>query len=192
MSVSLKKGGNVNLTKDSPNLNKIAVGLGWETRQTSGASFDLDASCFLLGSNGKVRSDTDFIFYNQLTSTCGSVVHQGDNRTGDGDGDDEVIQVNLFKVPEIVERIMFSVTIHDAKERHQNFGQVSNAYIRLINEETGQEVARYDLSEDAGEMTAMNFGELYRHNGDWKFKAVGQGFNDGLRPLAINFGVNVD
>jgi tellurium resistance protein TerD len=191
MSVSLKKGGNVNLTKESPNLTRIAIGLGWDVRVTSGAAYDLDASAFLLNANGKVRSDFDFIFYNCLESTCGSVIHQGDNRTGAGDGDDEVVKVDLSKVPKGIEKIAFTVTIHDAELRHQNFGQIAQAYIRVVNEDTGDEVARYDLSEDASTDAAMIFGELYRHNGDWKFRAIGQGFTKGLGPLAQNYGVDV-
>lgn len=191
MPVILAKGGNVNLSKECPNLNKISVGLGWDTRVTTGASYDLDASAFLLTANGKVRSDLDFIFYNCLMSTCGSVAHQGDNRTGAGDGDDEVINVELTKIPKNIEKIVFTVTIHDAHSRAQNFGQISQAFIRIVNEETGMEVARYDLSEDASSVTSMIFGELYRYNGDWKFRAIGQGFNQGLGPLASNFGVDV-
>jgi tellurium resistance protein TerD len=191
MAVSLSKGGNVNLSKENPNLIRIAIGLGWDVRVTDGASYDLDASAFMLNEKGKVRSDLDFIFYNCLESQCGSVVHQGDNRTGAGDGDDEVIKVDLSKVPKGVERIAFTVTIHEAQKRGQNFGQIDQAYIRVVNEDTGDEVARYDLSEDASTVTAMIFGELYRYNGDWKFKAIGQGFNHGLGPLAANYGVDV-
>ena len=191
MSVSLTKGGNVNLSKESPNLTKIAIGLGWDVRATDGASYDLDASAFLLNANGKVRSDFDFIFYNCLKSTCGSIVHQGDNRTGAGEGDDEVIKVDLSKVPNDVQKIAFTVTIHEAIKRNQNFGQIEQAFIRVVNEESGDEIARYDLSEDASTVTAMIFGELYRYNGDWKFKAIGNGFNHGLGPLAANYGVDV-
>lgn len=191
MSVSLKKGGNVNLSKEVPNLTRIMVGLGWDTRSTNGASFDLDASAFMLNARNKVRSDADFIFYNELKSSCGSVIHQGDNRTGEGDGDDEVVKVHLNKVPTEIEKVVFSVTIHDADVRRQNFGMVSAAFIRLVNEDDGQEVARFDLSEDAGSLTSMIFGEIYRHQGDWKFKAIGQGFEGGLGPLAQNFGVDV-
>ena len=191
MPVMLTKGGNVNLSKTEPNLNKISVGLGWDVRATNGSAYDLDASAFMLGSNGKVRSDADFIFYNKLVSDCKSVMHQGDNRTGAGDGDDEVIKVELNKVPINVEKISFTVTIHDAISRGQNFGQITNAFIRVVNSETGNEVARYDLSEDASTVTAMIFGELYKHSGDWKFKAIGQGFNQGLGPLAQNYGVDI-
>jgi len=191
MAVVLSKGGNVNLSKEDPSLNKISGGLGWDVRVTSGAAYDLDASAFMLTSNGKVRSDTDFIFYNCKQSTCGSIVHQGDNRTGEGDGDDESIKVELNKIPSGIERVAFTVTIHDAQVRGQNFGQIEKAFIRIVNDESGNEVARYDLSEEASSVTAMIFGELYRYNGEWKFKAIGQGFNQGLGPLASNYGVNV-
>lgn len=191
MSISLTKGGNVNLSKEAPGLTKIAVGLGWDVRATDGAAFDLDASAFMLKSDGKVRGDGDFIFYGNLKSGDGSVQHQGDNLTGQGDGDDEVINVDLAAVPADVEKIAVSVTIHEADQRRQNFGAVSNAFIRVVNAGNGSEIARYDLSEDASTETAMIFGELYRHSGEWKFRAVGQGFAGGLGPLARNFGVNV-
>ena len=190
MPVVLTKGGNVNLSKEAPGLKNIAVGLGWDLRATDGAAFDLDASVFMLKNDGKVRSDGDFIFYNNNKSACGSVVHTGDNRTGAGDGDDESIKIDLSKVPADVEKIAFAVTIHDGQARGQSFGQVNKAYIRVLNEAGGAEIARYDLSEDASTVTAMIFGELYRAGGDWKFKAIGQGFNQGLGPLANNFGVN--
>lgn len=191
MPISLVKGANINLSKEAPGLEKISLGLGWGKRLTSGAEFDLDASAFLLTDSGKVRSDADFIFYKQTTSTCHSVVHTGDNRTGEGDGDDEVINVDLSKVPSDVQKIVFTVTIYDHATRNQNFGMVSNAYIRVLNQGNGSEVARYDLSEDASTVTAMIFGELYRNNGEWKFKAVGQGFSNGLAEMARNFGVDV-
>lgn len=191
MAVSLSKGGNVSLSKEEPGIETVTIGLGWDARSTDGQDFDLDASCFMLGANGKVRSDSDFIFYNNLKSTDGSVVHGGDNRTGAGDGDDETINVDLVKVPSDVTKLAIAVTIHEADQRKQNFGQVSNAFIRVVNSKTGKEVARYDLSEDASTNTAMIFGELYKHNNEWKFKAVGQGYNGGLGPLARNFGVNV-
>ncbi|MBF0108931.1 MAG: TerD family protein [Magnetococcales bacterium] len=191
MAVSLSKGGNVSLSKEAPGLSTINVGLGWDARVTDGSAFDLDASAFLLNEVGKVRSDTDFIFYNNKKSSDGSVVHQGDNQTGSGDGDDEAISVNLDKVPAGVQKVAFSVTIHDADVRKQNFGQVANAYIRVVNNADGKEIARYDLSEDFSIETAMIFGELYRHGGEWKFKAIGQGFAGGLGPLAKNYGVNV-
>lgn len=191
MAVSLSKGGNVSLSKEAPGLTAIDVGLGWDARVTDGAGFDLDASAFLLNEGGKVRSDADFIFYNNKTSADGSVVHQGDNQTGSGDGDDEVVSINLSKVPADVLKVAFSVTIHEAEARKQNFGQVGNAYIRVVNKADGKEVARYDLSEDYSTETAMIFGEIYRNSGEWKFKAIGQGFTGGLGPLAKNFGVNI-
>lgn len=191
MGVSLSKGGNTALTASNPGLQKVQIGLGWDVRTTSGQDFDLDASAFLVKADGKVRSDADFIFYNQLCSTCGSVEHLGDNRTGAGEGDDEVINVELHQVPADVAKVAFSVTIHEAKERRQNFGQVASAYIRILNGDSGDELARYDLSEDASTETAMIFGELYRHNGEWKFRAVGQGFPGGLGQMATHFGVDV-
>ena len=191
MAVSLSKGGNVSVSKEEPGIEQVTVGLGWDARATDGQDFDLDASCFMLGANGKVRSDSDFIFYNNLKSADGSVEHTGDNRTGAGEGDDETINVDLLKVPTDVSKLAVAVTIHEADTRKQNFGMVSNAYIRVLNQKTGKEVARYDLSEDASTNTAMIFGELYRHNNEWKFKAVGQGYDGGLGPLAKNFGVNV-
>ena len=191
MAISLSKGGNVNLSKEAPGLNKIIVGLGWDARATDGAAFDLDASAFLVKMDGKVRSDSDFIFYNQPKSACGSVEHTGDNKTGAGEGDDEAVKVSLASVPAELDKIVFAVTIHDAEARRQNFGQVSHAYIRIVNEDGGAEIARYDLSEDASTETAMVFGEIYRVGTDWKFKAVGQGFAGGLAPLATSFGVSV-
>ncbi|NYD91151.1 TerD family protein [Sphingomonas melonis] len=191
MSVSLAKGGNVSLSKEEPGLTHILIGLGWDTRTTDGTDFDLDASAFLLAAGDKVRGDADFIFYNNLRSADGSVEHTGDNRTGEGDGDDEALKVELGKVPADVQKIAVSVTIHDGEARRQSFGMVSNAFIRVVNDATGREIARYDLSEDASTETAMIFGEVYRHNGEWKFRAVGQGFKGGLAPMARNFGVNV-
>ncbi len=191
MSVSLKKGGNVSLEKTSPGISKILIGLGWDERATDGGDFDLDASVFLLKNDGKVRSDEDFIFYNNLSSTCKSVVHQGDNRTGAGDGDDEAVKVDLTQVPADVQKITVAVTIHEAQARNQNFGQVANAFMRIVNDETNVEVARFDLSEDYSIETAMIFGEVYRHNGDWKFKAIGQGYEGGLKALAEGFGINI-
>jgi tellurium resistance protein TerD len=191
MPVSLSKGGNVNLSKEAPGLNKILVGLGWDARVTDGAAFDLDASAFLLKADGKVRSDSDFCFYNNKKVADGAIEHAGDNLTGAGDGDDETVKVELSKIPADVERVVFAVTIHDAEARKQNFGQVSSAYIRIVNEDGGVEIARYDLSEDASVETAMIFGEIYRNAADWKFKAVGQGFAGGLGPLASSYGVSV-
>lgn len=190
MSVTLAKGGNVSLTKAAPNLTQVQIGLGWDARSTTGAPFDLDASALLCGS-GRVLGDEYFVFYNNLRSPEGSVEHQGDNLTGDGDGDDEVVQVNLDLVPVQVDKVVFAVSIYDADSRMQNFGQVSNAYIRVVNLNDGQEIARYDLTEDASTETAMIFGELYRYQGEWKFRAVGQGYASGLRGIALDFGVNV-
>lgn len=191
MGVSLQKGGNVSLEKAAPGMTKMLVGLGWDERATDGAEFDLDASIFLLKSDGKVRADNDFIFYNNLTSSDGSVVHQGDNRTGEGEGDDEAVKIDLAKVPAEVDKISVTVTIHDAVKRNQNFGQVANAFIRVVNDENNEEVARYDLSEDYSIETAMIFGEIYRHSGEWKFKAVGQGYEGGLKALATGFGISI-
>ncbi|GEM44396.1 TerD family protein [Deinococcus cellulosilyticus] len=191
MPVSLSKGGNVSLTKEAPGLTSITVGLGWDIRTTDGAAFDLDASAFLLGESGKVASDSDFVFFNNNKSTDGSVEYGGDNRTGEGAGDDETIKIDLTRVPQTVTRIVIAVTIYDAETRRQNFGMVRNAYARVLNNAGGAEIARYDLSEDASTETAMIFAEVYRHNTDWKFKAIGQGYNNGLRGLALDFGVNV-
>jgi len=191
MAVSLSKGGNVSLSKEAPGLKAVRVGLGWDTRVTDGSAFDLDASVFLLSEGGKVRSDADFVFYNNRNGGNGSVVHQGDNTTGEGSGDDEVVAVTLDQLPADVQKLSFAVTIHEAEGRRQNFGMVSNAFIRVLNADGGTEIARYDLSEDASTETAMIFGELYRHNGKWKFKAIGQGFAGGLGPLAQSFGVNI-
>jgi tellurium resistance protein TerD len=191
MGISLGKGGNVSLSKTDPSLKNVLVGLGWDARPTEGADFDLDASAFMVKEDGKVRSDSDFIFYNQTKSICGSVEHTGDNRTGAGDGDDEAVVVLLDKLPADVQRIVFCVTIHDADLRKQNFGQVNHAYVRVVNKDSNNEVARYDLSEDASIETAMIFGEIYRHSGEWKFKAVGQGYAGGLAALARQYGINI-
>ena len=189
MALSLSKGGNLSLTKEAPGMTKVLVGLGWDARSTDGQDFDLDASAFLLKADGKVRADSDFIFYNQLKSVDGSVEHTGDNRTGEGDGDDEGIKVDLSKVPADIDRIAFTVTIHEAEARKQNFGQVRGAFIRIVNQDTNSEVARYDLAEDASTETAMIFAELYRNGTEWKFRAVGQGFAGGLKPLAESYGL---
>jgi len=190
MAVSLSKGGNVSLSKEEPNLKQILIGLGWNPRPTDGAAHDLDASAFLLGATGKCLNDLGFIFYNNKTSQDGAVVHQGDNRTGEGDGDDEKIVVDLNKVSPDIHRIAVTVTIHDAEKLRQNFGQVADAYIRIVNNETGREITRYDLTEDASTNTAMIFGEVYRHGVEWKFRAVGSGFDGGLAKMAATFGVN--
>ena len=191
MSISLAKGANISLDKEEPGLTKILIGLGWDTRSTDGEDFDLDASVFLLGESGKVRGDHDFIFYNQLKSSDGSVEHTGDNRTGEGEGDDEAVKVDLSRVPAEVAKLSVVATIHDAQTRRQNFGMVQNAFIRIVNDATGREISRYDLAEDCSIETAMIFGEVYRHGSEWKFRAVGQGYQGGLAALAKNFGVNV-
>lgn len=190
MAISLQKGGNVNLSKEAPSLKKLIIGLGWDPRATDGAAFDIDGSAFLLKADGKVRADNDFIFYNNLTSTDGSVTHLGDNTSGAGEGDDEKISIDLSMVPAEIEKITVGVTIHDAEARKQNFGMVSKAYIRCLDANGDKEIARYDLSEDGSTETAMVFGEIYRHNGEWKFKAIGQGFAGGLGPLARSFGIS--
>jgi tellurium resistance protein TerD len=191
MSVSLSKGGNVSLTKEAPGLTAVLVGLGWDARTTSGADFDLDASALILGASGKILSDSHFVFFNNLTSPDGSVEHTGDNLTGEGEGDDEVIKVNLAAVAAEADRIVVTVSIYDAESRAQSFGQVRNAYIRVVNQADNTELTRYDLSEDASTETAMIFGELYRNAGEWKFRAVGQGYSTGLAGIARDFGVNV-
>ncbi len=189
--ITLSKGGNLSLTKTEPGLTRVTVGLGWDTRATDGQDFDLDASAFLLNASGRVRSDADFIFYNQLKSADGSVEHTGDNRTGAGEGDDEQIRIDLGKVPADVQTVAITVTIHDAEARRQSFGQVRNAFVRILNEDTGREVVRYDLGEDFSTETAVIFAEVYRHNGEWKFRAVGQGYAGGLQALVRNYGINL-
>lgn len=191
MAISLAKGANISLSQTAPELKNILIGLGWDARSTDGEDFDLDASLFMLSENGKVRREEDFIFYGQLKSLEGSIEHTGDNRTGDGDGDDEEIKVFLEKVPTAIQRLAITVTIHEAVSRKQNFGQVSEAFIRLANIDNNIEIARFDLSEDYSTETAMIFGEIYRHNGEWKFKAVGQGYNGGLEAMCRQFGVDV-
>lgn len=191
MAVSLSKGSNVSLSKNSTSLKKILVGLGWDARVTTGTDYDLDVSAFLLGESGKIKKDEDFIFYNNLLSQCGSVQHNGDNRTGDGDGDDESITIDLEKVPKSINRIVVSVTIDDAESRRQNFGQVCDAFMRIVNLQNDLEIARFDLTEDYSTETAMIFGEIYRHNDEWKFKAVGQGFEGGLEIMCKQFGVKI-
>jgi len=191
MGVSLSKGGNVSLTKAAPNLTAIAVGLGWDVRSTAGDDFDLDASALALGDNHKILSDEWFVFFNNLTSPDGSIEHQGDNLTGEGEGDDEVINISLKNVPPQAVSIVIAVSIYDAESRRQSFGQVRNAYIRVVNLANDVELARYDLTEDASVETAMVFGEVYRHSGEWKFRAIGQGYASGLAGIAKDFGVNV-
>ncbi|HGN1824898.1 TPA: TerD family protein [Pseudomonas aeruginosa] len=191
MAVSLQKGGNVSLSKEAPGLTEVIVGLGWDPRVTDGTEFDLDASVFVTGENGKVLNDASFIFYNNKTSADGSIEHLGDNRSGQGDGDDEQVNVKLNGLGADVKKLVFAVTIHDAEARKQSFGQVGNAYIRVLNKADGKEIARFDLSEDASTETAMIFGELYRHNDEFKFKAIGQGFAGGLKPLAEAHGMSI-
>ncbi|MCP3758250.1 TerD family protein [Streptomyces sp. ZAF1911] len=191
MGVSLSKGGNVSLSKAAPNLTAVIVGLGWDARTTTGVDFDLDASAILTNDQGKVASDANFVFFNNLKSPDGSVEHTGDNTTGEGEGDDEAIKVNLAGVPADVAKIVFPVSIYEAESRQQSFGQVRNAYIRVVNQADNAELARYDLSEDASTETAMVFGELYRNGAEWKFRAIGQGYASGLRGIAQDFGVNV-
>lgn len=191
MAISLQKGQNVSLTKTTPGLKRVRFGLGWDLRKTDGSAFDLDASAFVLDASGKVLSDQHFVFYNNSQDPSGAVVYRGDNRTGQGEGDDEVVEVDLGLLTPNVAKVTFVVTIHDAEARKQNFGQVSNAYIRALNAEDNQEIARYDLSEDASTETAMIFSELYRHNEEWKFKAIGQGYAGGLAAVARDYGVNL-
>lgn len=191
MAISLQKGQKIDLTKTNPGLTKVLVGLGWDTNKyDGGADFDLDSAAFLLGDSGKVNSDADFVFYGNLKHVSGSVEHLGDNLTGAGDGDDEQIKVDLAAVPANVSKIDFTVTIYDAEARRQNFGQVSNAFIRIVNEATGEELLRFDLGEDFSIETAVVVAELYRNNGEWKFNAIGSGFSGGLAALCQNFGVN--
>ena len=191
MAVSLQKGQNVSLSKQAPGIKKARFGLGWDLRKTDGSAFDLDASAFVLDADGKVLSDQHFVFYNNAQDPSGAVRHQGDNRTGEGAGDDEAIEIELGLMTPNAAKVSFVVTIHDAEARKQNFGQVQNAYIRALNADGDQEIARYDLSEDASTETAMIFGELYRNNDEWKFKAIGQGYAGGLAAVASDFGVSL-
>jgi tellurium resistance protein TerD len=189
MSISLQKGQKIDLTKSNPDLVNVMVGLGWDTNKYYGGSdFDLDASAFLLGENGKAAEDSDFIFFNNKDHPSGAVIHTGDNLTGQGDGDDEKIKVNLSKIPDSIAKIAFTVTIYEAESRKQNFGQVSNAFIRIINEDTNEELIRYDLGEDFSIETAIIAAELYRNGNEWKFNAIGSGFSGGLAALCANFG----
>ena len=193
VGVSLSKGGNVSLTKEAgaAGLNAVTVGLGWDVRSTTGTDFDLDASAIGCNAEGKVVSDQHFVFFNNLTSPDGSIQHTGDNLTGEGEGDDEQIKVSVATVPPEVDKVVFPVSIYDGENRQQNFGQVRNAFIRVVNDANGQELARYDLSEDASTETALVFGELYRAGAEWKFRAVGQGYATGLAGIARDFGVSV-
>jgi tellurium resistance protein TerD len=191
VGVSLSKGGNVSLTKAAPNLTAVTVGLGWDVRTTTGADFDLDASAIICNASGKVISDQHFVFFNNLRSPDGAVEHQGDNLTGSGEGDDEQVKVNLAGLPTEADKVVFTVSIYDAETRNQSFGQVQNAFIRVVNSADNNELARFDLTEDASTETAMVFGELYRNQAEWKFRAVGQGYASGLRGIALDYGVNV-
>lgn len=193
MPVSLQKGQKVSLTKGNPGLKNVVVGLGWDVNAfDTGGDFDLDAAAFLLTDTGKVSKSEDFVFYGNLAHPSGSVTHQGDNLTGAGDGDDEQIKIDLSKVPENVTKIAFTVTIYEPEKRKQNFGQINNAFIRIYNEENGEEILRYDLGEDFSIETAAVFGELYKNGGEWKFNAIGSGFQGGLAALCANFGVDVE
>ncbi|KMY55766.1 chemical-damaging agent resistance protein C [Bacillus sp. FJAT-27231] len=190
MAISLSKGQKVDLTKGNPGLKNITVGLGWDTNKYDGGhSFDLDSSVFLLNGAGKCESEKDFIFYNNLEGGNGSVVHTGDNLTGEGDGDDEQVKITLADVPASIEKIAFTITIHEAEQRNQNFGQVSNSYVRIVNTENNEELIRYDLGEDFSIETAVVVGELYRHNGEWKFNAIGSGYQGGLASLVKDYGL---
>jgi tellurium resistance protein TerD len=191
MAISLQKGGNLSLSKTDPSLREVLVGLGWAARSSDGADFDLDASLFMVQDNGKVRGDHDFIFYNQLKSTCGAVEHTGDNKTGAGEGDDEALKIRLADIPSAISRLVIAVTIHEAEQRRQNFGMVQDAFVRIVNLDTNAEIVRFDLSEDYSTETAMIFAEIYRYNGEWKFRAVGQGYSGGLAALAIQQGVEI-
>ncbi len=193
MPVCLQKGQKVSLTKGNPGLTKVVVGVGWDINQyDTGASFDLDSSAFLLKADGKVSASEDFVFYGNLKHPSGAVEHMGDNLTGAGEGDDEQMRIDLSKVPESIEKIAFTVTIYDAETRNQNFGQVNNAFVRIYNEETGEEMMRYDLGEDFSIETAAVCGELYRNNGEWKFNAIGSGFYGGLAALCANYGIETE
>jgi tellurium resistance protein TerD len=190
MSISLSKGQKIDLTKTNPGLTKVLVGLGWDTNKYDGGkAFDLDSSIFCLNASGKAPTEKDFVFYNNPQNVSGSVVHTGDNTTGEGDGDDEQVKVNLSTVPPEIEKIAFCITIHEAVERAQNFGQVTNAFVRIVNEDTGAELIRYDLGEDFSVETAVVVGELYRHSGEWKFNAVGAGYKEGLAGLCKDYGL---
>ena len=191
MPISLKKGQRVDLTKTNPGLTKICVGLGWDVNKyDGGGAFDLDTAAFLLGNNEKARKQGDFVFYGNLSHESGAVVHQGDNLTGEGDGDDEQIIIDLSKVPADVQKIAFTATIYEAEERRQNFGQVSNAYIRVMDSANNKELIRYDLAEDFSIETAIVVGELYRNGSEWKFNAIGSGFEGGLKALCDNYGID--
>lgn len=193
MAVSLKKGQKVSLTKGNPGLTNLMVGLGWDiNRFDTGGAFDLDSAAFLLGDSGLTSSQEDFVFYGNLNHPSGAVVHQGDNLTGEGEGDDEQIRIDLSKMPGSVSRIVFTATIYEADERKQNFGQISNAFIRIVDMDKNEELLRYDLGEDFSIETAAVFGELYKNNGEWKFNAIGSGYQGGLAALCANYGIETD
>ncbi len=191
MGISLVKGGNLSLTKAAPGLTKVLVGLGWDARTTTGDKFDLDASALGCAASGTVISNDYFIFFNQTRSPEGAIEHLGDNRTGEGAGDDEVVSVDLSGAPAQLDKVVFLTSIYDAETTGVTFGQVRNAYIRVVNAADNTELARYDLSEDASVETAMVFGELYRNGADWKFRAIGQGYSSGLAGIAKDYGVNL-
>lgn len=191
MGLSLSKGGNLSLSKEAPGFTKLKVGLGWDIRTTDGAAFDLDACAFMLGADGKVRSNGDFAFYGQQATQEGAIKLGGDNRTGAGDGDDETMELDITKVPADIQRVAVCISIYEADQRRQNFGMVRSAFARVVDLANNREIGRFDLSEDASLDTALIFAEIYRHNGEWKFKAIGQGYAGGLGPLARNFGVDI-
>ena len=191
MAINLSKGQKVDLTKSNPGLSNVIVGLGWDTNKYDGGQdFDLDSSVFLLGANGKASSEADFVFYNNAIGAGGAVEHTGDNKTGEGEGDDEQVKINLSSIPASIEKVSFAITIHDAEARGQNFGQVSNSYVRIVNEASNEELIRYDLGEDFSIETAVVVGELYRHGGEWKFNAIGSGYQGGLGSLVKDFGLD--
>ncbi|MDE6833625.1 MAG: TerD family protein [Ruminococcus sp.] len=193
MPINLSKGQKIDLTKTNPGLKNIMVGLGWDVNVfDSGADFDLDAAAFLTGANGRCPRETDFIFYGNLKHSSGAVEHMGDNLTGEGEGDDEQIKINLSMIPSNIEKVAFTVTIYDADNRRQNFGQVSNAFIRIINMDTNEELIHYDLGEDFSIETAVVVGELYKYNGEWKFNAIGSGFQGGLAALCGHYGIDAE
>lgn len=193
MAISLQKGQRVDLTKDRPSLKNVLIGLGWDINHYDGETdFDLDASAFMTKANGKIGNENDFIFYGNLNHVSGSVQHMGDNRTGEGDGDDEVIKVQLDKIPSDYDTISFTVTIYEAEKRLQNFGMVENAYVRLIDEDTGEELVRFDLTEDFSTETALVVAEIYKRDGQWKFAAIESGYDGGLKALCKEYGIDAE
>ncbi|MBC9705323.1 MAG: TerD family protein [Enterococcus sp.] len=191
MALSLSKGSNVSLTKTAPGVQKFNVGLGWDARSTDGKDFDLDAFALLVTEAGTVRNDSDFVFFNNTKSEADAVVYGGDNLTGEGEGDDETIYVNLEAIPADIAKVIIAVSIYEAEERKQVFGQVSNAFVRLVDSSTDNEEVRFDLGEDYSTETAVVFAEIYRNNGEWKFRAIGQGYSSGMAGIATNYGINV-